>query len=235
MSTDAPAVKKLPLLKLVVAAAVVLAVVGAVVLSNDPRALLAQGKEWYGQAMEAVRRAGPLAFFSAMAIFPACGVPMLTFSLPVGLVFGPTLGMPMVVVWSLVAMTVNLSLTYVLARRGLRPVLEALVKRLGYKLPEVESGDVLDLIVILRVTPGIPFFVQNYLLGLAEVPAGRYFTVSCLIALPYCAAFVMFGEALMTGQGKLLLALLGVLVALVAGTHLVRRHYGAKRKNASKA
>jgi uncharacterized membrane protein YdjX (TVP38/TMEM64 family) len=92
----------------------------------------------------------------------------------------------------------------------------------------------MDLIVILRVTPGIPFFVQNYLLGLAEVPAGRYFAVSCAIALPYCAAFVLFGNALMTGQGKLLLALVGVLVALVAGTHLVRRHYGTKRKNAAK-
>lgn len=234
MSKDAASGKKIPVLKLAVAAVLVLVVAGALLLSGDPKALLAQGKEWVGRAMDAVRDAGPLAFFSAMAIFPAFGVPMLTFTLTVGSAFGPTLGMPMVVVWSLVAMVVNLTLTYALARRGLRPVLEALVKRLGYKLPEVESGDVLDLIVILRVTPGIPFFVQNYLLGLAEVPAGKYFVVSCLIALPYCAAFVLFGNALMTGQGKLLLTLVGVLVALVAGTHFVRRHYGAKRKVAAK-
>lgn len=232
---DAPAGKKLPVLKLAVAAVLVLVVIGAVVLSNDPKALLAQGKAWYDRAMEAVRRAGPLAFFSAMAIFPACGVPMLAFTLPVGAIFGPTLGMPMVVVWSLVAMTVNLTLTYLLARRALRPILEKLVKRLGYKLPEVESGDVLDLIIILRVTPGIPFCVQNYMLGLAEAPVGQYLWVSCLIALPYCAAFVMFGNALLTGQGKLVLTLVGLLAALAAGTQMVRRHYGAKRKAALKA
>lgn len=234
MSTDAAPGKKLPVLKLAVAAVLVLAVIAAVLLSGDPKALLAQGKEWYGRAMDAVRAAGPLAFFSAMAILPAFGVPMLTFSLNAGAAFGAQLGMPMVVVWSLVATTANLLLTYTLARRGLRPVLEALVKRLGYKLPEVESGDVMDLIIILRVTPGVPFFVQNYLLGLAEVPVGRYVAISCAIALPYAAAFVLFGNALVSGQGKLVLALVGLLAALGAGTQLVRRHYGAKRKNAAK-
>jgi uncharacterized membrane protein YdjX (TVP38/TMEM64 family) len=233
--SEAPSGKKLPVLKLVLAAGLVLVIGTVLLLSNDPRALIEQGRTLVGRALDAVRGAGPLAFFTAMAVFPAVGVPMLTFSLTVGSAFGPSLGMPMVVVWSLVAMAVNLTITYALARRGLRPVLEALVRRMGYKLPEVESGDVVDLIVILRVTPGIPFFVQNYLLGLAQVPAGRYFAVSCAIALPYCAAFVLFGNALMTGQGRLVLAAIGLLAALAAGTHMVRRHYSAKRRAAAKS
>lgn len=234
MSSDAASGKKLPVLKLAVVAVLVLVVVGAVLLSGDPKALLAQGKELWSQLMETVRATGPLAYFSAMAILPGLGAPMLTFSLPVGSIFGPTLGMPMVVFWSLVATTVNLVLTYALARRGLRPVLNGLVKRLGYKLPEVESGDVIDLIVILRLTPGIPFLVQNYLLGLADVPPGRYLTVSCLLVLPQAMAFVLFGNALMSGQGRLVLVAIGVLAVVSAGTHLVRRHYGAKRKLAAK-
>lgn len=184
--------------------------------------------------MAAVRAAGPLAFFSAMAIFPGLGAPMLAFSLPVGTIFGPTLGMPLVVFWSLVATVVNMTLTYALARRGLRPVLAALVRRLGYQLPQVESGDLTDLIVILRLTPGIPFLVQNYLLGLADVPAGRYLKVSSLFVLPQATAFVLFGNALMSGQGKLILATVGLLIALAAGTHLVRRHYGAKARSGGK-
>jgi uncharacterized membrane protein YdjX (TVP38/TMEM64 family) len=234
MSSDAASGKKLPILKLAVAAVLVLVVVGSVLLSGDPRALLAQGKELWGQVMESVRAAGPLVFFSAMAILPGLGAPMLAFSVPAGMFFGPTLGMPMVVFWSLVATVVNLIITYALARRGLRPVLAALVKRLGYKLPEVESGDVIDLIVILRLTPGIPFLVQNYLLGLADVPAGRYLTVSCLLVLPQAAAFVLFGNALLSGQGRLVLIGIGVLAVVTAGTHLVRRHYGSKRKAAAK-
>ncbi len=235
MSKQAASGKKIPVLKLAVAAVVVLAVAGALLLSGDPKALLAQGKEWYDRAMDAVREAGPLAFFTAMAIFPGLGAPMLAFSLPVGRIFGPTLGMPMVVFWSLVATLVNMTITYALARRGLRPVLGAVVKRLGYKLPEIESGDIVDLIVILRLTPGIPFLVQNYLLGLADVPAGRYLTVSSLLVLPQATAFVLFGNALLSGQGRLVLIAIGVLAVVTAGTHLVRRHYGAKRKIAVKS
>jgi uncharacterized membrane protein YdjX (TVP38/TMEM64 family) len=231
MSSDATSGKKLPVLKLAVAAGLVLVVAGALLLSSDPKVLLAQGKELWGQLMETVRAAGPLAFFSAMAILPGLGAPMLAFSVPVGSFFGPTLGMPLVVFWSLVATMLNLVLTYGLARRGLRPPLNALVKRLGYKLPEVESGDVVDLIVILRLTPGIPFLVQNYLLGLADVPVGRYLGVSSLLVLPQATAFVLFGNALMSGQGTLILTAVGLLAAVMAGTHLVRRHYSAKRKN----
>src|SRR5258705_2504519 len=46
--------------------------------------------------------------------------------------------------------------------------------RSGYKLPEVAAGDATDLIVLVRVTPGVPFPVQNYLLGLAQVPVVKY-------------------------------------------------------------
>ena len=234
MPSEIPSGKKLPVLKLVIVAVVVVAVAGGLILTGDPRALLAQGREQWERLMLAVRSAGPLAYFSAMAIFPGLGAPMLAFSLPVGTIFGPTLGMPLVVFWSLVATLVNMTLTYALARRGLRPILDAMVKRLGYKLPAVESGDLTDLIVILRLTPGIPFLVQNYLLGLADVPVGRYLVVSSLFVLPQAVAFVLFGNALMTGQGKLILAAVGLLVAIAAGTHLLRRHYGAKRKAAAK-
>ena len=47
---------------------------------------------------------------------------------------------------------------------------------MGYRLPKVDRSDITDLIVILRVTPGFPFFVQNYLLGLAGAPAGEVFS-----------------------------------------------------------
>jgi uncharacterized membrane protein YdjX (TVP38/TMEM64 family) len=235
MSSEAPAGKKLPVLKLAVAAVLVLAVLVSVLLRSDPKALLAQGTALWEQVKTAVQEAGPFVFFSAMAILPGLGAPMLAFSLPAGELFGPTLGMPMVVFWTLVATTLNLLLTYAVARRGLRPVLQALVKRLGYKLPEVESGDAIDLIVIVRLTPGVPFVVQNYLLGLTEIPAVRYVTVSCLLVLPQAVAFVIFGQALMSGQGKLVLAAVGLLAVVSAGTHMMRRHYGAKRKLAAKS
>lgn len=133
--------------------------------------------------------------------------------------------MPLVTLLSLAAIATNIALTHVLASRALRSPLQYLLNRLGYQLPRVQSGDVTDLTVLLRVTPGLPFPVQNYLLGLASVPFVRYFVVSCLIAFPLNAAIIFFGEALLQGQGKLALAGLLMLLAAIVGIHLVRRRH----------
>jgi uncharacterized membrane protein YdjX (TVP38/TMEM64 family) len=214
--------KKILLLKLAVGLALVAVVAGLVLSGVDVRGLGHQG-------IEAVRAAGPLAFFAAMAVLPAVGVPLLVFMLPVGKLFGERFGLPVVVAYSLVAITVNLLFTYWLARWALRPPLARLIERLGYKLPQVNSGDATDLVIILRVTQGIPFLVQNYLCGLAEVPFRKYLLVSCLAGWPAAAAYVVFGRALLEGNGRTILIAVGALAALIAATHLVRRHYGRKK------
>lgn len=210
------------LLKLAVMAVVLL--VGAV--------LVARGYDLMGlirQGLAVIRSAGPAVFFTAQAILPAVGVPQTAFSLPAGSLFGAELGMPVVVLLSLLALTVNMTLSYWMASHLLRPLCEWLILRLGYKTPHVESGDATDLIVLLRVAPGLPFPVQNYLLGLARVPFGKYLLISCLISGSLNTAFVLFGEALLQGKGRTALTSLLVILVLVVGAHLLRKHYGAKK------
>lgn len=209
-------------MKLGAVALVLLVAAGLVARGLDLRALLEQG-------LALIRGAGPVAFFTAMVLLPACGVPMLAFSLPAVSLFAARFGTVPVLVLSVVCMTANLTLTYWLARRWLRPLLAWLVGRLNYKLPQVEEGDATDLVVILRVTPGIPFFVQNYLAGLADVPFGKYMLVSCIVAVPMNIAIMLFGDALLQGRGKIALISFGLLLALTAATHMVRKHYGAKK------
>jgi uncharacterized membrane protein YdjX (TVP38/TMEM64 family) len=134
-----------------------------------------------------------------------------------------------VVLLSLLALTVNMALTYWLAGYVLRPVLEKILVRFGFKLPQAGSGSTVDLIVLLRVTPGVPFPVQNYLLGLAHVPFGKYLLVSVLIAGPLNTAFVLFGDALLHGKGRVAMLSLLLLLALMAGTQMLRKHYAKKR------
>jgi uncharacterized membrane protein YdjX (TVP38/TMEM64 family) len=177
------------------------------------------------QLLQFLRTVGPLAFFLAMALLPAIGMPIAFFSLTAGSVFGPQLGMPTVLLLSLLAITVNITLSYWLANRALRPLLERVVKRLGYPLPTVDPRNATDLIVLLRVTPGLPFSVQNYLLGLAGVPIARYLLLSCLIALPLNAAVIVFGDGLLRGQGGMALMGLMLLLAAMAALHWVRRRY----------
>jgi len=96
------------------------------------------------------------------------------------------------------------------------------------RLPEVESGDITDLIILLRAMPGVPFFVQNYLLGLANAPFFRYLVLSCAIQWTLNSAFMLFGDALIKGRGKLVLTAILLLAAISAATHMVRRHMGRK-------
>jgi uncharacterized membrane protein YdjX (TVP38/TMEM64 family) len=172
--------------------------------------------------------AGPALFFLSMAVLPAGGVPLSFFTLTVGVTFAPQLGMPLVLLLALSAVTVNIALSYLLARRALRPPLEYVLQRLGYRLPEARPADATDLIVLLRVTPGIPFPVQNYLLGFAAVPFLRYLLVSCLVALPLNGAIIVFGEALLQGRGRAALLGLLAIMAMMAAISLVRRSYSRR-------
>lgn len=227
MSSDVPAEpRKLPFAALAIAGVVGLLAFGVVIKLVGWQTALQEGRRIWDLVFTTLAGAGPGVFFAAMALLPSAGVPMSPFALSAGPLFGAKLGTPVILVLGIVAITFNLVLTYWLARRWLRPLLTRLVARLGYKLPEVESGDATDLIILLRVTPGPPFFVQNYLLGLAEVPFGRYLVISCAVQWSFNVAFILFGDAISQGRGKMAVMAIGLLVALVVGTHLVRRHLG---------
>ena len=214
--------RRLRLVKVGAVALVLLVGAGLVARGYDLKGAVEQG-------LALVRGAGPVVFFLAMAVLPAVGAPQMAFSLTAGSLFGAQLGMGLVVLFASLAMFFNMALAYWLASRVLRPVLEVLLGRLGYKVPQVQPGDETDLIVLLRVTPGIPFPVQNYLLGLARANFGRYLLLSIVLQGPLNAAFVVFGEALLHGRGKMVFYGLSAIVVLLVGTHLVRKHYSRKQ------
>jgi uncharacterized membrane protein YdjX (TVP38/TMEM64 family) len=207
-------------------------VVGALLLGIGAIFLLrgVNVRETIEHGMEVIRDAGPVMFFAAMAVLPGLGVPSLTFMLTAGPVFGETLGMPLVVVLCLLASTFNLIVTYALARRALRPFFEKLMQRLGYKIPEVDDGDLTGLTIVMRVTPGIPFFVQNYLLGIAGVPVGKYLAISCPITWIFGTAFVLFGDALLHGKGKMIFIAVSLLIVAGVITHTLRKRYAKKKR-----
>lgn len=180
-----------------------------------------------------LRSAGAVPFFLAMTLLPAAGAPLTLFTLTAGPAFGPQLGMPMVILFSLASIAANMSLTYALARRALRPILERLLRKLGYRLPQLEAESFGDLILLVRVTPGIPFPVQNYLLGLAAAPFARYLVLSSVIAFPLNTAIIVFGDALLQGRGRTAMIGFLSLAALIAAVSLLRRSYA--RKSASQS
>jgi uncharacterized membrane protein YdjX (TVP38/TMEM64 family) len=187
------------------------------------------------QCLQLVREAGPVVFFSGMAILPAVGFPLSPFTLSAGSVFAPTLGWPVVLVATWLALTVNVTITYVVSRWLARPWLEKLVVHFGYRWPEVRPTEYWSVTWLVRLTPGPPFVMQSALLGLARVPMRIYLIGSVLVAGLYGTAFAVFGEALIAGKGRMVLVGFGALMALTLGTQMIRRHLARKKKLAAVA
>ncbi len=189
--------------------------------------VLVEHKAGLIQAVDTVvldlREAGPGAFFVAMALLPAVGFPLMAFTLAAGPVFGPTLGAGWVIAWSLTAVVFNLLLTYWLANRALRPLVHRLLAYFESRLPESPAGGAWQLTLIVRLTPGPPFWVQSYLLGLIRVPLVPYLVVSTSVIAGYIIALVFGGEAIAKGSGRLAFAAVGILVVSVVTLQLLRK------------
>lgn len=181
------------------------------------------------EGIKLLQSAGPLAFFTAMALLPAAGMPISLFNLTAASAFGERMGLPAVLAAAAVAIAVNLTLTYWLARYALRPWLEQMISRTKYRIPVAPANEHAEITLLVRITPGPPFFVQNYLLGLAEMRFGTYLWISWLITFIYSTGFIVFGDAILHGKAKVAFIGLSILVAVGLGVHLLRRHYGKKR------
>jgi len=190
-----------------------------------PRELAEQGVLW-------VRGLGAPMYFLLMTLLPAAGCPLSVFTLTAGPVFAPTLGMPLVLVLVSLSLAVNLALTYWLARYAVRPWLEKLCRWLGYKLPQAAPEAQRGLVILVRVTPGPPYVLQSYLLGLAGIPFATYFFISWVITSLYAGTFVLLGDAVMQGKGRMVLVAVMLFAALTVGVQLLRRHYRKQRPDA---
>jgi uncharacterized membrane protein YdjX (TVP38/TMEM64 family) len=215
--------RKLPIIKLVVAG-VILAIVAVVVLRGvDVRALIDRG-------MALIRDAGPWAFFSAMTVLPAVGAPMLAFTIPAGEAFAARMGLGWVIVVSLAAVAVNLALSYWIARYALRPLVAGLVKRYGYSVPRITPDNALGVLLVVRLTPGPPYPLQCYVLGIAEAPFRLYMIVSWLALMPWVLGAIILGRGLFNGNFKVAATGVGVLVVAIVAVQWIRRKYTRSEK-----
>jgi len=180
------------------------------------------------QGMNMLRAAGPWVFFAGLAFLPAVGAPLSAFTIVAGEAFAGTMTMAGVLAATEAAIGANLALTYWLARRGLRPLLSWFTEYYGYRVPSVTPKNALNVALFIRLTPGPPFFMQSYMLGLAQVPFRLYMTVSWLCITPWAVAFVVLGKGVFNGNFKLVATGVGVLVAATAFVHWVRNRYAAR-------
>ena len=210
-------------------------ILAAVILVIGAAAILVwwrgEAKAWMDATVLQLRGAGPAAFFAAMALLPAAGFPLMPLTLAAGPVFGPTLGVGWVIVGSILAVMVNVTLTYWLAARALHPWVTRLVARLGYRLPQSSHDTAWQLAAIVRLTPGPPFWLQSYVLGLARVAFVPYLVVSTVVPAGYIAGVILCGDALYRGRAAAAWFGLGLVVLAAVVIHLWRRGEAAGAAN----
>lgn len=167
---------------------------------------------------------GPWVFFGALAVLPAFGFPVSPFYLFAAGAFG----LPLALFGTLTALAINVALSFGLARSVMHPAVEWLVQRMGRTVPQVRPQDQWMVTLLLRITPGPPFFMQSYLLALGGIPFGVYMAVSVAVAWFYGAAFVIFGETLLSGSASKILFGVGLVVAVIVIIRLVRQRLQAR-------
>ncbi len=179
-------------------------------------------REVLDRLLAGIRGAGPVAYFAAMAVLPA---PLAWFTVPAGELFAAQLTLPGVVLAALVAVAVQLALSYAVARYGLRPLVVRLIRHRGYTVPRVTPENALSVALLVRLTPGPPMILGSCILAVAEMPFRLYMMVSWLVALPWVVGGVVLGRGILGGEVKMIALGVGVLGAVMASVHWWRKKY----------
>jgi uncharacterized membrane protein YdjX (TVP38/TMEM64 family) len=151
----------------------------------------------------------PFCLFMAIVILPGLPFPMSALLFSAGVVWRDQ---PVTAcLLSMLAMALNLTWTYWLAARFGRSLVEKVLATAKVKIPELPVGDHVRLILVLKLTPGIPFFFQNYLLGFLRTPFRLYLPISLFCNGVIGIGIVLSGVGLSNGQ----------LIPIITGASLI--------------
>jgi uncharacterized membrane protein YdjX (TVP38/TMEM64 family) len=151
--------------------------------------------EWTVRRVEIVRESGAWGVALFAAIYVVCTValiPASVLTMAAGFVYGPLYGLIVVVP----AATLGATGAFLLGRT----VLRGWVRRRMRSSPRAQALDRavgregFTLVVLLRLSPLVPFNVLNYALSLSGISAGRYVLATFLGIIPGTWLYVYLGS-----------------------------------------
>ena len=149
-------------------------------------------------------------------------LPLSPFLLLAGALFTNRYGIPAAIALCYSAMVLSMIWTYFVSAYPMRKLFEKMVALFSDKFPEIPEAHKSKVAMIIRITPGIPFFLQNYFLGVSRVPFGKYLLISMLIQALYTPAFVVGGGAIFEGKAGLAIAAVSIFIILAIVLHWLR-------------
>ncbi len=128
--------------------------------------------------------------FVLMALLPLVGVPMSILGVMAGAKFGS---------WAAFAVTggavsINLILSWWIARRWLRKPVEKMLQRADYKIPHLEKGEYAGICVVTALVPGPSYTLKNYFLALSNLPFRLIFWIGLPAHMLAMSPGILFGQ-----------------------------------------
>lgn len=163
-----------------------------------------------------LEQTNPFVFFAAMALLPLISLPITPLLIATGIIYG----ISTTIIGVSLALALNISLGYFVAHRLVRSWAEKMVRKAGFSIPtQIPTKHIHRIILLVRLTPGMPLFAQNYILGLLRIPFSPYFMISWPLQTISSLGWALTGGALY--QGKPGLAIMGCSLLLI-GVLLVK-------------
>jgi len=169
--------------------------------------------------------ANPWALIAAVATLPGIGFPISPLLFLFGVAMAPRYGMTATCALGILAQSFCTIWTYLLASGPFRELLRRVVSR-RRELPQLTDSNALRLGLILRITPGIPYALQNIVLGIVGMRLKPYLIVSIPIGALWTIGFIVTGGALFEGRIGLAIAGVLLLVVLLIITKMLRGRTG---------
>lgn len=187
--------------KLIIAAAVILAVIALMKYFGLFQYVSMQNimnlKAW----INGLGAIGPLVYillFIAACLFFLPGLPVAILG---GLAFGPIMG----TVWASIGSTAGAAFAFLVARYVAREMVEgwAQANPIFKRIDDGVAAQGWRMLMITRLVPVFPFNLQNYAYGLTKIGFPTYLLVSWICMLPGAIAFTFMGGAIVSGEGNL--------------------------------
>lgn len=173
------------------------------------------------QEILAFLESNPWALLLAVATLPGLGFPISPLLFFFGIALAPRYGMLTTCALGILAQSFCTTWTYLLAAGPLRNVLRRFIRQ-RRDLPDLTEGNALRLCLILRITPGIPYAVQNIVLGISGMRLKPYLLASIPLTGLWTIGFIVTGGALFEGQSGLAITGLLLLIVLVLITKMLQ-------------
>lgn len=174
--------------------------------------------------------AGFWPFFAGLTLLPLVGVPVT----PMLVLAGATFELLPALAGCSAAIALNLVFSHWLARRWLRDWLLRLAAWRRVELPTAGSGGRLSVLLLVRLTPGLPLALKNYVGALVPAPFAAYLAIFWTATLLYAIGLIVLGDSLKNASLTEAAVAVGILIAVLAGVFAIRERLRTNRESESR-